>query len=72
LKIAQVELPTEVRKRDFRKQLGDTEHYLAQDVRIQRLFFEIKHMQRGSQRRQPSTFFGKGFAAAIMLVTWTL
>jgi hypothetical protein len=57
LKIGQVEPPTEVRKRQLRERLGDSEHCLTMDGRFKDLPFEIEYVRPRRQRRQTLDLF---------------
>jgi hypothetical protein len=52
LTILQIELPTEVSKKELRQQLADLDHVLILDDRFRSFVWEIKHMRSGSMRNQ--------------------
>jgi hypothetical protein len=52
LMISQVELPTELKKREQLEKLRDLDHCLTQDGRFRGILFQVRHMPPGRQRNQ--------------------
>jgi hypothetical protein len=48
--IPQVELPTEKRKKELRKELADSEHFLLLDRRFRDIVWRVRYTSPGYQR----------------------
>jgi hypothetical protein len=59
LRIPQVELPTEIRKKELKQELEDSEHFLTLDYRFKAFVWRIKYIEPGPQRNKAIERFWK-------------